>query len=398
MRALHINDYAENKGGAEAVMATTLQALAAHGVDVDSFTVQDVVAHRRTPWSYISNGAAVRALQDRLDTFKPDLIHLHNFYHELSPAILKPIGRFKASGGSVVMTAHDYHLRCPDPTLRWFDRHGAHLLDPEAPIHGWRYWSGRWDQRGFGHHCLRTCQHFWNYRVHRRIGVIDCVLCPSQFCLSVMSKLGVPTKYLPNPAPATELPTSVSRYEKPTLLFAGRLEPEKGIEQIVSIWPTDGQVHLEIIGQGSQEKAIEQLIRQRGLEHLVTLHGHIDRLSVMDRMGSVHGVLVPSRCYENAPNVLVEAVSRGTPVLVANLGGMAEFVRDTGAGWTFELDDPSSLRSGLDQIEQFCKSGKGPIEDPHAIIEARCCEAYIEQLIRIYDQLIDDNHGMMVRS
>ena len=394
MRALHINDYSENKGGAEAVVASTLHALREQAVDVDCFTVDDVALHRRTPWSYISNGSAARALSKRLESFQPQIVHLHNFYHELSPAILAPIMRFKESGCRVVMTAHDYHLRCADPTLRWFNHDGAHLIDPQSSINWRRYWAGRWDQRGFGYHLLRTCQHFWNYGLRRRHKVIDCLLCPSHFCFDAMSVLGIPSEYLPNPAPSLEKSPEYERADLPTVLFAGRLEPEKGVEQVVSIWPKENQVRLEIIGEGSRRGAIEQLIVQRGLESSVLLRGHLEQSEVMDRMSRVHGVLLPSRCYESAPNVLVEALSRRTPVLVSNLGGMAEFVRETGAGWTFELDDAISLGAGLAEIENVCRLQRSPITDPEPLLLPRSRKAYVSRLIEVYQSLIQPRREM----
>ena len=147
-------------------------------------------------------------------------------------------------------------------------------------------------------------------------------------------------------------------------------------------------MRLEIIGEGSRRGAIEELIVRRGLEDSVLLRGHLEQLEVMDRMSKVHGVLLPSRCYESAPNVLVEALSRRTPVLVSNLGGMAEFVRETGAGWTFELDNAISLRAGLAEIENVCRLQQSPITDPEPLLSPRSRQAYISRLVEIYQSLI----------
>src|SRR5438094_10343440 len=85
-RVLHINDYpAEAGGGAEVVMSRTMMLLRQAGVLVDTFTCNDLSDQRRTPWRYISNSEACNALTVKLQAFRPDVVHLHNFYHVLSP-------------------------------------------------------------------------------------------------------------------------------------------------------------------------------------------------------------------------------------------------------------------------------------------------------------------------
>src|SRR5258707_610187 len=115
-RVLHINDYPTDAGGgAEIVMQQTVSLLRRHGISAETFTGADLPRAWQTPWHYVDNGRARRALAAKLAAFQPDIVHLHNFYHVLSPGILATLADFNRSHRlRIVMTAHDYHLACPN--------------------------------------------------------------------------------------------------------------------------------------------------------------------------------------------------------------------------------------------------------------------------------------------
>ena len=61
-------------------------------------------------------------------------------------------------------------------------------------------------------------------------------------------------------------------------------------------------------------------------------------------------LVVPSRWYENSPNVILEAFAAGLPVVVADHGGMAEMVREGIDGLRFNPGDVSSLAGALRRL------------------------------------------------
>jgi glycosyltransferase involved in cell wall biosynthesis len=61
-------------------------------------------------------------------------------------------------------------------------------------------------------------------------------------------------------------------------------------------------------------------------------------------------LVVPSRWYENSPNVILEAQAMGLPVVTADHGGMAEMVRHEVDGLLFEPDNTASLASALSRL------------------------------------------------
>ena len=141
MRILHVNKYLYRRGGAESYMQAVadLQRDAGHevaffGMDhpdnellpyqehfppylelepAPASAVAKVAGFGRMVWST----SARRGIDAVAADYRPDVVHLHNTYHHLSPSILGPLAR---RGIPVVMTLHDYKLACP--TYRFLDK------------------------------------------------------------------------------------------------------------------------------------------------------------------------------------------------------------------------------------------------------------------------------------
>src|SRR5215207_245358 len=96
MRILHINDYPiEAGGGAEVILAQSMSLLRAHGLQVESFTCADLIDTKRTVLRYLHNSVACTALAKTLERVRPNVVHLHNYYHVLSPGILATLAETK---------------------------------------------------------------------------------------------------------------------------------------------------------------------------------------------------------------------------------------------------------------------------------------------------------------
>ena len=68
-------------------------------------------------------------------------------------------------------------------------------------------------------------------------------------------------------------------------------------------------------------------------------------------------LVIPSRWYENSPLVLLYALATRTPVIVTDVKGMTEFVRDDWNGYTFPMNDVNRLTEILQKV----------IDDPHIL-------------------------------
>jgi glycosyltransferase involved in cell wall biosynthesis len=386
-RVLHINDYpADAGGGAEIVMARTVALLRQHGVTTDTFTGADLGPAWRTPWRYVDNALARRALAAKLTAFRPDVVHLHNFYHVLSPGILATLAEFKRQRLlRVVMTAHDYHLACPNSGGSWF----RFLTGQREVIDSQRIGSPgylltrSWDQRGVSHSLLKLTQHAWSYRWQRRQGVIDLVLCPSRFVQGVLGPLGLPTTWLPHPVP----PLPARAIERAPLLqfvFAGRIEPEKGLYELLATWPAAFPARLTVIGAGADLARCQAMCAARGFGARVEFVGRLSHAETLGRIAGAHVLVQPSRVLETYGLTLIEALASGTNLLAADRGAAREISADAGVGFLYALDDPHSLATQLGAIQQRFESGTLNRFDVGDFLSQRSEQRHLEALLQIY--------------
>lgn len=133
------------------------------------------------------------------------------------------------------------------------------------------------------------------------------------------------------------------------LLFVGRLSKQKNVPMLLeALTLTKQPVHLDIIGEGDQRKAIEQYIAEHGLTN-VTLHGRLGRNEVLHYYRTSDALVMPS-LYEAQPLVLLEAMAARIPIIGTNVIGVADHLWGIG-----HIVDPSpdALARG---IETFCAS------------------------------------------
>jgi glycosyltransferase involved in cell wall biosynthesis len=384
-RVLHVNDYPGGTfGGAEVLMTRTIDLLRKAGWDARSFTQVDLPDQLLTARRYLNNRVARRTLRRTLAEFAPDVVHLHNYYHVLSPGILGELARHKRRTGTrVVMYAHDYHLVCPSSGAMWYRGREADLADLDR-IRSWSYlFARRWDYRGRCYSLLKLAQHFRAYRLHDQRRVIDLILCPSRFMQDAMKRTGRPTAHLPYPNPPFE-PRRASRRAELSLVFAGRVEPEKGLVRFLEMLPKDFAGRFQIVGDGADRSAAEEVGRRRGVSDRLEFVGRCDHDETMNRIAAAHVLVLPSRWYENYPLSMLEALALGTNLLVADRGGMREIVEDAGAGYRFVPDDPVSVAEQFQRIAKDHAAGRLNTFDVAKFLTSRNEAAYLDGLLRVY--------------
>jgi len=111
----------------------------------------------------------------------------------------------------------------------------------------------------------------------------------------------------------------------------GRLVPQKGFDRLIALWPRlPADAHLVILGDGPDRTALVALARGLGLEHRVHFAGFV--VNPWAWYQAADAVLLASR-FEGMPNVALEALACGTPVVATpESGGLAELAEDVPAG------------------------------------------------------------------
>ena len=353
-------------------------------------------APRRNPLGYVFSLRHARAMSRRLEEQRPDVVHLQNFYHFLSPSVLWAVRRYRRRGGTVrvVHTAHDFHLLCPNGNLQHYVRGERRLVPLEAGLRGW--WARRYDQRSLAHSLLKTLQHGLGYRWLGLVGEIDVVISPSLHLARALRGRypGTEVRVVRNPLPAVALqppsagPGAGARQSGEIRLgFVGRLSPEKGLVEFLrtmSRMPEDLAWTFEIVGEGEDRERIVRTARELGIEPRVRLRGAVAQEEVPSALSDVDVVVLPSRGSENAPLSIIEAAALGKPTLAHRLPGPAEMSGLVAAGATCDTDDPEEVARALRSLGGAL--GENRVHD----LRQFSPEAYAAALAEIYRGLVPD--------
>jgi glycosyltransferase involved in cell wall biosynthesis len=184
------------------------------------------------------------------------------------------------------------------------------------------------------------------------------VFCPSAYLRGLAIGWGVRPErvsVIPNPAPVLDdlAPRDELRaalgLDGPTLVFAGRLGPQKTLEvALEAVARVDG-VTLLLAGDGPERPALEARAHQLGLDTRARFLGPQSRARVLELFRAADASALSS-AYENFPHGVVESLAVGTPVIATDVGGVAEVLRDGENGLLVPPGDPGAL---ADAVRRF---------------------------------------------
>ncbi|EJS3664090.1 glycosyltransferase, partial [Klebsiella pneumoniae] len=314
-------------------------------------------------------------------SFMPDVIHIHNYYHYLTPSILKAIREYKKKKGcKVIFTAHDYHLICPNSGLQFFENDKRYSFDWK--INSIRY-NKKFDHRSWLHSTLKLLQFSVSYRLLKLHNVFDVIISPSNFLRTTFINYGIKQEIqvIRNPANFKELKrdkTAVTSNEI-NIVYVGRLSPEKGILEFIDNLNKKCtlDVNLHIYGKGDIENEIESQKRTLRTGFKIFNHGFINSSFILDTISQYDIFVLPSLWYENAPLSIVEAGIAGLPVLVPNSGGLLEMAKLTKYFFPYEYNEENY---NVIIEKAFLFKGKNEIIDKHIFSE----ENYMQKIYQLY--------------
>jgi glycosyltransferase involved in cell wall biosynthesis len=378
----------QQAGGEDSVVAEEVRMLEQRGHIVHQYSVDndDIIgAWRKTVTAVRSfySRTTFQEISNLFASFQPDILHVHNFFPNISPAILFAANKYRVP---VVQTLHNYRLLCASATFFREDRpcedcvsSGSFLPGVmHACYRGSRVGSAAVGASTFVHTALGT----WSNRVDRYISL-------TQFAAQKFGQQRIPAEKIrvkPNFAPDRGRGTGKGGFA----LYVGRLSSEKGIKTILAA-DNVGKlpIPIHIVGDGPLRHDVERACSRPGSQ-LIYL-GKMQRPQVVEQMQKAVVLLVPSVCYEGFPMAIVEGFSFGLPVIVSRIGGLPEIVKDGHSGLLFEPGDPSAL------LEALCKfvSGANRIECMREAAREQFDDHYTEQknygiLMDIYGELLDN--------
>lgn len=282
-----------------------------------------------------------------------------------------------------VWHGHDYKTNLLGLLLkRW------HPMRLVSTVHGWV------------RHTSRTPLYYkldkWSLRFY------DQVLCVSPDLLDQCREFGVTAersqlienaidteqfKRRQTPADAKQklgLPT-----DKPLIGAVGRLSPEKGFDRLIhcvaALHQQGLRPSLAIIGDGDEHNYLQSVIDETGISDHVKLAGFqsntVDWYEAMD-------VFALSSLREGLPNVILEAMALGTPVVSTKVAGVPRVIENEKSGLIVPIGNDQELTSALGRVlndadlrAQFVKEGRHVVESRYSFANR------MEKIAAVYDRL-----------
>ena len=373
MRVLMANKYLYPRAGAETYMLTVAAELQARGHSVAFFGMEHpentTLGETRTipaiefgakhgALNALKNvgraawASAVQSTQRTLDAFiadfKPDVIHAHNIYNQLSPSLFVK----HSATIPVVMTVHDYKPVCPNYSLFTEGQTCTRCLTGS--------FSACISHRCVQNSLLKSTLAAASSAIHKSRGTYTrgyrLLISPSAFLKRQLVTGGIPEqriRVLNNfAAPAQTFSPPGSG-----ILYFGRLCREKGVDTLLAAYaqmPAPRPV-LSIAGEGPLSDELKALAAQKGLNEIRWL-GRIPPAEVARELDRCALSVVPSVWFENCSMAILESLARGRAVIASDSGGNAELIRPGVDGEVFKAGDVNALSSKLSDVA--CTPGK----------------------------------------
>ena len=274
---------------------------------------------------------------------RPDIAHLHNIAHQLSPSVLQPLKDF---GLPVVQTLHDYKLICP--SYRLFS-HGE-LCER---CKGGRFYHAalqRCNRGSLAASALNSVEMYLHHTVLRLYDQVDRFIAPSRFVQNKVVEFGVAPErvsYLPHFVDLNTWSPNKERGEY--IVYFGRLVEGKGVATLIRALKHVRKVDLYIIGEGELEGHLKSLAAAEGLSHIHFL-GYRSGEDLTSLVARGLFTVVPSEWYDPSPQTVKQSLAVGRPVIGARIGGIPELIDNGVDGMLFAPRSAEDLAAKIESL------------------------------------------------
>ncbi len=367
MNILAIHNHYRTRGGEDSVFENETSLLRAHGENVLTFTRDNADMEPKDLLSTaVFSDRTYRAVRNLIRANDIDIIHVHNERYLISPSV------FKAAADEnvpVVRTLHNFRMLCINAMLyrngkvcRECLKEGGTKKLP-ALIRG----------------CFRDDRllTFLNLRVNsfaelRHLYKNVKFIALTDFNKEIFVKAGFDENNIfvkPNftwglndghskndENSHKNEPAKTEKPEKTDFLYLGRIDPAKGIEDILEQWEKlPGDYILNIAGDG--EEAFVSSLKEKYENRNMRFLGRLDSKEACEKLRSSKAMIFASRWYEGFPMTIIESFSAGTPVIATDFGNGGDIVKGIYGSDKPLLKDIGELPDRIKSFENDRKKG-----------------------------------------
>jgi glycosyltransferase involved in cell wall biosynthesis len=404
MRILYCNKYNYPFSGTEVYLFELMELMRAQGHEVALFSMADPRGERTPydhhfvphidfkakagPWQKarqagiaIYSKDARRRIRAMIAQFRPDVAHVRNIYHHLSPSILWEL---KAQNVPVVYHVNDFKLLCPSYNL---------VSQGKAceACKGGEFWHavGARCYPGIGARLILTAEAY----VHRWMGTyqkcVDLFLAPSQFVRDKFAEHGWDAhKFQVLPHFQQVHPLKEPQREERRILYFGRLSAEKGVDDLLRSMQQVPHMRLIVAGDGPQRRELEELAALLRLSN-VEFVGHVGLARRDSLIASSRFTVLPSHAYETMGKTILESYAEGRAVVASDMGSRRELVHQGETGLLYRTGDVNQLAEAIQTLasipelaEEMGRAGWEKVRHFHAP------EGHYQKLMSLYEGLV----------
>lgn len=406
MKILLVNKFHYLKGGSEKYYFELAELLKEHGHEVAFFSMKDERNIKTENKEYfvepidLNTGSKLKAfdviyskenrikMEEALDDFKPDIVHLNNFQRQLSASIIKPI---KERNIPIVFTAHDMQAICPASAMLY---HGK--ICEDCVEKGYISCIKKSCIKNSKLKSILAVLESKYYKKNEIYKDIDYIITPSEFIKKKLIEGGLKYNKIET---LYNFVISKSKIEieedRGYAFFFGRLSIEKGILNVIKALKEINVGKLFIAGDGPERDNIELYIKENKLEDRIKLLGYLNQSQIRKYIKESSFVVIPSIWYENCPYSILETMEIGKPIIGSKIGGIPELIKDDENGFLYNYYDIKKLSEYMKKLFEDKDLVTKQSKKSRELFEEKYTEKiYYNKIINIYTTLIKEKQDV----
>lgn len=410
MRVLFCNKYNYRFSGTESYIFDAMELLRSRGHDAELFSMEHahgiptaydryLVPHidfresqrwcRKLPLAAraVYSWKARRQIRAMISEFRPDIAHVRNIYHHLTPSILWEL---KAHNIPIIYHLNDFKLLCP----------AYNLVSQGEACESCK--NGK-----FRNIIRENCYPEWQARlalaseayVHKWLGsyrkCIDCFLAPSEFVRRKFVEHGwEQDSFRVLPHFQRVEPLQSSREPNPPVLYFGRLSPEKGINDLLGALQRLPHLRAVIAGEGPERSQLEKFAAELRLSN-VSFVGALAPSELRRTISESQFSVLPTHAYETFGKTILESYASGRTVIATDLGSRRELIEHGVTGLLYPTGNVSELAKAIEFLSSRPKMAEQMGLAGRALVQQNYTpDSHYNALLDLYEHVRDGKRSV----
>lgn len=269
----------------------------------------------------LSNLASNKALKIKVDTFKPDIVYIHNTWFKANLGIFNLL---KKENIQVVLKIHNFRFACTDTFSA-----SKHFIDQDFCFKCGnkktrislfnKYFENSYIKSFF---VVMYGKRYINILREYNLKIIAL----NEFCKDYLIKKRVSEdKVFKNYNPLEISEGSIYSADSEYVVYAGSLTEQKGVKDLLESWKVSKiNLRLLVIGSGQLENEITNKYSSKNIEFL----GFLENNKTKDIIRQARAVITATKIFEGQPRLITEASAYGVPSIYPSFGGLDEYFPD----------------------------------------------------------------------